>query len=98
MKALSKEIEEDAFFGPQMLAPVKFQGIYNVDLYGLTVRIKFTTKPGDQFLIRREVYQLVQKKFAENGIEFAQRAVKVNTPDNIIAHADDISDPVKQTP
>ena len=93
VKALSKEIEEDEFFGPQMLAPVKFQGIYNVDLYGLTVRIKFTTKPGEQFLIRREVYQLVQKKFAENGIEFAQRTVKVDTPDNIIAaYADDVTE------
>jgi small-conductance mechanosensitive channel len=66
-----------------------FQGIYGVDLYGLTVRIKFTTIPGEQFLIRREVYRLVQQGFADNGIEFAQRTVKVDRPDEIIANADD---------
>lgn len=92
VKALSQDIQEDEVFGPQLLAPVKFQGISNVDLYGLTVRIKFTTRPGDQFLIRREVYRLVQEKFAENGIEFAQRTVKVDTPESIIAHADDVAE------
>jgi small-conductance mechanosensitive channel len=89
IKQVSKEIEQDEYFGPQMLAPVKFQGIYGVDLYGLTVRIKFTTIPGEQFLIRREVYRLVQQGFADNGIEFAQRTVKVDRPDEIIANADD---------
>ena len=87
-----RETETGSNPSDSTLAPVKFQGISNVDLYGLTVRIKFTTRPGDQFLIRREVYRLVQEKFAENGIEFAQRTVKVDTPESIIAHADDVAE------
>jgi small-conductance mechanosensitive channel len=93
IKALSRQIEEDEYFGPQMLSPVKFQGIYGVDLYGLTVRVKFTTLPGEQFLIRREVYRLVQQGFANNGIEFAERTVKVDRSDDVIATADDTEAP-----
>ena len=37
-------------------------------------------KPGTQFLIKREVYRLVQKMFAAQGIEFAARKVMVQIP------------------
>lgn len=89
VKSLSKDLSEDSYYGSQILEPLKFQGIYDIDLYGLTVRLKFSTIPGEQFLLKREIYRLVKERFAENGIEFARRTVKVDTPEELHAAADD---------
>lgn len=95
VKELSANLIDDPYFGPQMLGPLKFQGIYDIDLYGLTIRLKFTTIPGEQFLIRREIYKLLQQRFAENDIEFARRSIKVDNPNPKIAIADDDDDELK---
>jgi hypothetical protein len=47
------------------------------------LRIKFKTKPGDQFVVRREVYRRVQERFREEGIEFAHRNVTVYLPPEV---------------
>jgi small-conductance mechanosensitive channel len=40
-------------------------------------RVKFKTKPGDQFTIRKDVYSRIRKLFAENDIHFAHKEVLV---------------------
>ena len=91
VKGVSGEFLANEEFGPFMLEPLKFQGIDNVDLYGLTVRLKFMAVPGEQFVMRREMLRFLQKAFKQNGIEFAKRSVVVNTTDpaNLVAAADD---------
>jgi small-conductance mechanosensitive channel len=89
IKAISAELMEDPDFGPSFLEPLKFQGIYDVDLYGLTVRLKFTSAPGEQFLARREIYNRVKNALAENGIKFARRSVHVDASSDEIAAVDD---------
>ena len=49
----------------------------------MVMRVKFKCIPGQQFLIRREVYRLMQEKFHEAGIEFAHRNVTVYFPPEI---------------
>jgi hypothetical protein len=44
------------------------------------MRVKFKTMPGKQFVIRREVFRMMQESFRENGIEFAHRNVTVYLP------------------
>ena len=44
------------------------------------MRVKFKTIPGEQFVIRREVYRMIQEAFSEYGIEFAHRNVTVYMP------------------
>jgi len=44
------------------------------------MRVKYKTKPGDQFAIRKEVYRLMQEAFRDEGIEFAHRNVTVYLP------------------
>lgn len=44
----------------------------------MIVRGKFMTKPGEQFMIRKEIYNRVQKVFDEAGIKFAHRRVLVD--------------------
>jgi len=39
-----------------------------------------TGKPGEQFVLRREVFRRVQEAFQQNGIQFAVRRVIVDTP------------------
>jgi small-conductance mechanosensitive channel len=43
------------------------------------VRVKFMAKPGEQFLLRREVFRRVQEAFSQQGIKFAPRRVIVDT-------------------
>ena len=46
----------------------------------MIMRVKFKTIPGEQFVVRREVYRMMQESFRENGIEFAHRNVTVYLP------------------
>jgi small-conductance mechanosensitive channel len=46
----------------------------------MIMRVKFKTIPGEQFVIRREVFRMIQEQFAEHGIEFAHRNVTVYLP------------------
>jgi small-conductance mechanosensitive channel len=81
VKKINAKIQDNEEYGPGLLAPVKFQGVKKMDDdSALVVRIKFMAKPGTQFLIKREVYRLVQKMFTSQGIEFAARKVMVQIP------------------
>lgn len=81
VKQVSASIMEEEEFGPYILEPLKFQGIDDVDLFGLMVRLKFMALPGEQFVMRREMLRRLQQAFAEHGIEFAKRSVTVSSND-----------------
>ena len=49
----------------------------------MILRVKFKTKPGDQFVVRREVYRRIQERFGAEGIEFAHRNVTVYLPPEV---------------
>ena len=51
-----------------------------MDDSAMIMRVKFKTIPGDQFVVRREVFRMMQESFAENGIEFAHRNVTFISP------------------
>ena len=81
-KKIGQEIMEMEEFKDDILAPFKGQGVADVDDVGIVVRGKYTTKPGKQFGVRKEIYKRVQKEFDENGIQFARKEVRVNIPDS----------------
>jgi moderate conductance mechanosensitive channel len=81
-KRIGQEIMEMEEFKDDILAPFKGQGVADVDDVGIVVRGKFTTKPGKQFGVRKEVYKRVQKTFEENDIHFARKEVRVQIPEN----------------
>jgi small-conductance mechanosensitive channel len=66
--------------GPNLLDKVKSQGVRELDDSAMVMRVKFKTIPGEQFVIRREVYRMIQELFHEFGIEFAHRNVTVYMP------------------
>jgi hypothetical protein len=51
-----------------------------MDDSAMIMRVKFKAIPGQQFIIRREVYQRIQEAFRKEGIQFAHRNVTVYLP------------------
>ncbi|MBU2359654.1 MAG: mechanosensitive ion channel family protein [Alphaproteobacteria bacterium] len=94
VKDVSASFMEQEEFAPFILEPLKFQGIDDVDLFGLMVRLKFMAVPGEQFVMRREMLRRLQTAFADNNIEFAKRSVTVNTVNPLHAAVDGDDDPI----
>ena len=80
IKKINKKIMKDEEMGPVMLDKLKSQGVRELDDSAMIMRVKFKTIPGEQFVIRREVFRMMQEAFRENGIEFAHRNVTVYMP------------------
>ncbi len=77
IKNLGKELLEHPEFGDQFLQPLKSQGVYAMEDSAMIIRVKFMTRPGDQFVIRKHVYSRIRELFAQKGIQFANRLVTV---------------------
>ncbi|WP_246455485.1 mechanosensitive ion channel family protein [Sulfitobacter aestuariivivens] len=79
-KKIGQELLEVPEFQEDFLAPFKSQGVLEIDDVGMVIRGKFMCKPGTQFMIRKEIYNRVSAAFAEAGIDFARREVRVALP------------------
>jgi small-conductance mechanosensitive channel len=77
IEKLGVELLEDPMIGHTFVEPLKSQGTFQIDDFGIVIRVKFATLPGEQFLARPVIYQRIQELFKEEGIEFAGREVKV---------------------
>ena len=91
IKNISKELQKDEEIGSLLLSKIKSQGVREMDDSAMILRIKFKTKPGDQFAVRREVYRRVQERFRDQGIEFAHRNVTVYLPPEVSGNGADAS-------
>ena len=85
IKKVGQKMLEDEVTGPYMLQPLKSQGVMRVEESALIFRMKFTAKPGEQWVVRRVAYTNVRNALAEAGIEFAHREIKVRLPDDLVA-------------
>jgi small-conductance mechanosensitive channel len=83
IKRINIELEKHEEIGPKLLSKIKSQGVREMDDSAMIVRVKFKTKPGEQFVVRKEVYRLIQESFQEHGIEFAHRNVTVYLPPEV---------------
>ena len=77
VKQIGLDLAADPVMGPNILQPLKMQGVQTFGEYGLNVRTKMMTKPGEQFVIRRKANALIKKAFDENGIRFAVPRVQI---------------------
>lgn len=84
IKKLGQELLEDPEYGPMFLDPLKSQGVLAMEDSAMIVRVKFKTRPGEQFLIRKKVYSSIRELFEREGIHFAHREVTVR-----VAHDED---------
>jgi len=77
IKRLGEQLLEDPNLGPLFLQPLKSQGVIQMEDSAMIMRVKFMTRPGDQWGVRRVVFARIRDLFEENGIKFANREVTV---------------------
>jgi len=81
IKKINKEVRAIPELNEFMLSDIKSQGVKAMEEYGMRMRVKFMTKPGGQFTLRKLVLAKMRKHFEEAGIEFAKPRVSVHIPD-----------------
>ena len=80
IKKINKEIRAIPELNEFMLSDIKSQGVKAMEEYGMRMRVKFMTKPGGQFTLRKLVLAKMRKHFEDAGIEFAKPRVSVHIP------------------
>ena len=97
IKRINKEIQADEEISRGLLDKIKSQGVREMDDSAMIMRVKFVCAPGEQFVLRREVYRRIQEAFQKNGIEFAHRNVTVYFPPDSDTSAPDHQNPENNT-
>ena len=69
IKKIGQQLAEDPEYAPHIIEPLKMQGVENFGDFGIELRLKMMTKPGEQFVIKRKAYIAIKKAFEENGIK-----------------------------
>ena len=76
---------EDEELGDDFILPVKSQGVYEITNSVMVIRVKFTAKPGKQFLIKREAFSRITEALNAKGIYYAHRKVSVDFPEETVS-------------
>jgi len=90
IKNLGVALLDDPVIGENFIQPLKSQGVIEMQDSAMIIRVKFMTKPGDQWLVRKKVYEEIRALFEREGIHFAHREVTVRLADD--KKAEDLSD------
>lgn len=76
-EALGQQLLADPAVGPLFVGALEFGGVVMIDEGAMVVRASYRCLPGEQYRLRRLVYDAVQKMFRRNGISVAVREVRV---------------------
>ncbi len=95
VKKLGQKLLEHPVIGHTFIQPLKSQGVYAMEDSAMIIRVKFMTKPGDQFVVRKVIYAEIRELFEREGIHFAHREVTVRLADG--KKADELSDEDRET-
>lgn len=80
IKNLGVALLEHPIEGKKFVQPLKSQGVYMMEDSAMIFRVKFMTRPGDQWTTRKLVYQEIRTLFAKEGVKFAHKEVTVRIP------------------
>ena len=89
IKKLGVELLDDPVIGDNFIQPLKSQGVIEMQDSAMIIRVKFMTKPGDQWLVRKKVYEEIRALFEREGIRFAHREVTVRLADGKVEDLND---------
>jgi small-conductance mechanosensitive channel len=81
IKNLGVRLLDDPVIGKNFIQPLKSQGVITMEDSAMIIRVKFMTLPGDQWLVRKKVYEDIRELFEQEGIKFAHREVTVRLAD-----------------
>jgi small-conductance mechanosensitive channel len=77
IKQVGAQLKESPLYGDSIIETLKSQGVRRMEEFNMVVGVKFMTRPGEQWTVRRDAYQMVRDIFDANGIRMAERNVKV---------------------
>ncbi|MBB2752239.1 UNVERIFIED_ORG: small-conductance mechanosensitive channel [Rhizobium aethiopicum] len=77
IKQIGQTLLENPEFGPHIIETLKMKGVEQFGEFAIEIRLSMMTKPGEQFVIRRNALAMIRNAFKENGIEFAVPTVQV---------------------
>ena len=77
VKQVGAQLKENPDYGDSIIETLKSQGVRRMEEFNMVVGVKFMTRPGEQWTVRRDAYQGVRDIFDANGIRMAERNVKV---------------------
>ena len=78
VKQVSAEIMADPVLAKGILEPLKSQGVFAMDDFAMQIRMKFKAKPGEQFAVRRAVYDQIKRRWPRTASRFAVPTVTVS--------------------
>jgi small-conductance mechanosensitive channel len=87
IRQVGNELLAEPEFAPHIIETVKMQGVEEFGDYGIRLRLKIVTRPGEQFPIRRKAYQRIKELFDQNGVKFAVPKVQVAEGEEHVAAA-----------
>ncbi|MFK7764987.1 MAG: mechanosensitive ion channel domain-containing protein [Roseobacter sp.] len=93
IKNLGVSLLDDPVIGDNFIQPLKSQGVIEMQDSAMIIRVKFMTKPGDQWLVRKKVYEEIRILFEREDIHFAHKEVTVRLADGKV---DDLSEKDKK--
>ncbi len=79
VKKIGQEMLEDPEIGPELILPLKLQGVADIEPMSVVIRCKFTARPIKPTYVQRDALKRIFRAFAEKGIEFASQNVVVQT-------------------
>lgn len=77
VKRVGQEMLQDADLASEFLLPLKLQGVAEITDNALVVRCKFTVRPSNPSVVRREALKRLHRAFAQDQIEFAAGLITV---------------------
>ena len=77
VKKAGQELAGDPELEDKLIAPLKSQGAISIQGKNYEIGCKFTARPGQQFVIRRKAYAILQKALQEKGINLSSPAITV---------------------
>ncbi|MBB4953709.1 small-conductance mechanosensitive channel [Agrobacterium vitis] len=84
-KKVGLSMLEDPEFGHEFLVPLKMQGIQEVNENSMVIRFKFTSRPGNPSIIKREGIKRLLSAFKAAGLNLASNAVFVHNGSGTLA-------------
>jgi moderate conductance mechanosensitive channel len=81
IKRVGQEMLEDGELAPEIILPLKLQGVADITDGAIVCRLKITAKPARASWVQREALKRVYAALEGSGIAFASGAVTVRSPD-----------------
>jgi moderate conductance mechanosensitive channel len=81
IKRVGQEMLEDGELAPEIILPLKLQGVADITDGAIVCRLKITAKPARASWVQREALKRVYAALEAGGIAFASGAVTVRSPD-----------------